>query len=348
MQVSERELEIEARRRLPLLLADLLDEENLRVESAERTQRVDFIAHDMRGHQWLIEVKNSSSPGQIVNSARQLRALNDTRTIPLLVVPFMSSAGAEAAKREHVNWIDLSGNANIRAMDLFLSVQGRPNELQIKGRPSSPFAPKSARITRTLLMAPTRWWRQKDLVQATGIDDGNVSRIVRRLDDEQLLERHDHEFRPRDPDVLLDAWAQDYRFHGHTILTGHTSGSGIDLSFDIAARLSALGLHYAFTGLPAAWVIDQFAQFRLNTIYVDTDVLEVAERLGLRLTTRGANVQLVEPNDPGLFFGEDDYDGLLCVSPIQTYLDLLQLPERASEAAQHLRMNYLRWQERYV
>lgn len=175
----------------------------------------------------------------------------------------MSSAGVEAAKREHVNWIDLSGNANIRAIDLFLSVQGRPNKLQTKGRPSSPFAPKMARIARALLMAPTRWWRQKDLVQSTGIDDGNIFRIVRRLNDKQLLERRDHEFRPLDPDVLLDAWAQDYRFHGHTILTGHISGSGIDLSFEIAARLSALGLHCVFTGLPAAWVIDQFAQFRL-------------------------------------------------------------------------------------
>jgi hypothetical protein len=38
-----------------------------------------------------------------------------------------------------------------------------------------------------MLLAPWRWWRQKELCEVTGLDDGSVSRIVRRLGDEQLL-----------------------------------------------------------------------------------------------------------------------------------------------------------------
>lgn len=106
----------------------------------------------------------------------------------------------------------------------------RPSRYRSAGRPSSPFAPKSARVSRVLLLDPARWWRQKDLVSATGLDDGNVSRIVRRLDEELLLEHRDREFRPRDADLLLDAWAQDYRFERHDILPGHLSGSGIEVA----------------------------------------------------------------------------------------------------------------------
>ena len=35
------------------------------------------------------------------------------------------------------------------------------------------------------------------------------------------------------------------------------------------------------------------------------------------------------------------HDGLNCVAPVQVYLDLLHLPERADEAARHLRAHQL-------
>jgi hypothetical protein len=256
----------------------------------------------------------------------------------------MSPAGAATADRARLNWIDLSGNAHIRAEDLHLWVQGRPNELHSRGRPSSPFAPKSARVTRTLLLDPSRWWRQKDIAGITGLDDGRVSRIVRRLDDEFLLERRERELRPRNPDLLLDAWAQEYRFSGHDIISGHLTGNGIDLARTIGESLESANIHHAFTGLPAAYAMDQFARFRLTTVYVEDDPREAAELLTARRVTKGANIQLVGPNDMGVFSGERDHEGLRCVAPVQTYLDLLQLPERANEAAHHLRAQHLRWQ----
>jgi hypothetical protein len=345
MQETATAIEREARHRLPLLLADLLEERDLHVQSTlqEDDLGVDLTVSDSHGRQWIVEIKSSSRPGQVSRAAEQLLPYARGDVIPVLVVPFMSRAGAEAADRARLNWIDLSGNAHIRAENLHVWIQGRPNELRSRGRPSSPFAPKSARVTRTLLLDPRHWWFQKDLVVATGLDDGNVSRIVRRLDEELLLERHERELRPRDPDVLLDAWAQDYVFDHHDIVLGHVSGSGIENARMISERLGASGIHHAFTGLPAAWVIDHYARFRLTTVYVDDDPRIAAEGLGIRRGTAGANLQLVGPDDRGVFSGERKQEGLNCVSSVQVYLDLLQLPERASEAASHLRANHLRW-----
>jgi hypothetical protein len=53
-------------------------------------------------------------------------------------------------------------------------------------------------------------------------------------------------------------------------------------------------------------------------------------------------VQLIGSDDSGIFIGEEDQDGLNCVTTAQTYLDLLHLPERAPEAAEHLRDRYLK------
>jgi DNA-binding MarR family transcriptional regulator len=56
-----------------------------------------------------------------------------------------------------------------------------------------------------MLLDPERWWRQKDLADATELDDGSISRVVRRLDEELLIERSGHRLRPQDPGLLLDA-----------------------------------------------------------------------------------------------------------------------------------------------
>lgn len=155
------------------------------------------LVYDERGHRWVFQVKASSQPGRVADTARRMRDLRRDDTIPVLVVPHMTPAGARAAEEAGHSWIDLSSNAHIRSEDLYVRVQGRPNLFRSRGRPSSPFAPKSARVTRVLLEDPGRWWRQKELVTATGLDDGSVSRIVRRLDEELLLERRERELRPR-------------------------------------------------------------------------------------------------------------------------------------------------------
>lgn len=348
MQATAKSIEREARRRLPGLLAELLDGPSVELTTAEprADSGIDLLAQDASGRIWAIEIKVSSRPGQVDRAAQQLKAFSDGDAIPLLVVPYMSKAGAETAERAGLNWVDLSGNASIQDEGLRVWVQGKPNELQTAGRPSSPFAPKSARVSRTLLLEPARWWRQKDLAAATQLDDGNVSRVVRRLDEEALLERRDKELRPRDPDLLIDAWAQDYRFDRHDAIAGHVSGSGIEVARTLAENLTKRKINHAFTGLPAAWAIDRFARFRLSTVYVEEDPREVVEQLGIRRESKGANVQILGADDAGIFTGEQTCDGLRCVSTIQIYLDLLNLPERAAEAAQHLRDHRLDWRGR--
>ena len=348
MQASAKSIEREARRRIPRLLAELLDEPSveLAAKEARADPGVDFLARDTQDRRWVFEVKASSRPGQVDRAAQALKAFGGGDAIRVLVVPYMSKAGAETAERAGLNWIDLSGNASIRDEGLRVWVQGKPNELRTAGRPSSPFAPKSARVSRALLLEPKRWWRQKDLAIATQLDDGNVSRVVRRLDEEALLERRDKELRPRDPGLLLDAWAQEYRFDRHDAIAGHISGSGIEVSRTLAENLTKRQIDHAFTGLPAAWAIDRFARFRLSTVYVDGDPRDVAEQLGIRQESRGANVQILGPNDAGVFAGEQTCDELRCVSTVQVYLDLLNLPERAAEAAQHLRDHHLDWHGR--
>jgi len=61
--------------------------------------------------------------------------------------------------------------------------------------------------------------------------------------------------------------------------------------------------------------------------------------LSFREESRGANVWLVVPNDDGVFQGTQTKEELVCVHPVQVYLDLKGHPERSAEAADRLRQN---------
>ena len=339
MQLDHMTVEREALRLLPGLVEDLFDHQGgpLHVRQADQIPDQGFDLFGMGyGRDWLFEVKASSSPGLVSRAAASLER-QPADALHVLVVPFMTPAGEKAAERLGLNWIDLSGNAHIRADQLYIYVAGRPNMFVNRGRPSSPFAPKSARITRVMLLDPERWWRRKDLAESTNLDSGHVSRVVKRLIDEGLLEQEDHRIRPRSREVLLDAWEDEYRFDRHQILRGHMSGAGIELARDLEERLAGLNCRYAFTGLASAWAYRGFARFRLNSVFVEGDPHEVADEVGLRINDRGANVQLIVPEDAGVFIGVRVVEELTCVSAVQTYLDLKHLPERAAEAAEDLR-----------
>jgi len=264
--------------------------------------------------------------------------------IPLLVVPYMPKSGRDICEESGISWLDLSGNANIQGQGLVIRIEGKPNLFKAAGRPANIFAPKSSRIARQLLIHPEESYTQRQLSQATGLDEGFTSRLVRRLEEEGLIVRNKSGvLRARDADLLLDTWREIYDFGKHDILKGHIPArSGEELLRRIAAVLSRDKIEYAATGLSAAWLLTRFAGFRISTIFLQKPPDEgLLQKLGFREEERGSNTWLVVPDDESVFWGATRRENIRCVHPVQIYLDLKGHPERAAEAAAKVREEYL-------
>jgi hypothetical protein len=63
----------------------------------------------------------------------------------------------------------------------------------------------------------------------------------------------------------------------------------------------------------------------------------VALRNALKLSPAASGANVVVRKDQGIFHG------VVCTSPVQTYLDLSAAGERGAEAAEHLRQELLSW-----
>jgi len=348
----ERASEKYAISKIPTILAGLLDAPDDQVILNKRSQESgEEIYLEVGQHTFWVQYKSSSARAPLLIAQIELQksiGKRGRKTIPLIIVPYMGESGRRYCDEHGLSWLDLSGNARIRASGLFIHVEGRPNRFKSAGRPQDIFAPKSSRIARYLLLNPDRGFTQRELSQITGVDEGHTSRIVRRLEQDRLIARDSSgTLGVSDPNELLEAWHEAYDFKKHHIIKGHVAArSGDALLHRIADSLTENAVDYAATGLGAAWLYCHFTNFRLATFYFRHPPSEkVLGSLNFREDERGANTWLVIANDEGVFYGSEVHDGIPCVHPVQVYLDLKNHPERASEAAAKLRQDYFRWRQ---
>lgn len=297
---------------------------------------------DIPAHRLAFEVKSRDDVPTLERAVAALeRAPLPPGTLRVVVVPFAGSGAREWLRARGQSWLDLSGNADLAAPGLRILVEGRPNRFATAGRPASVFSPRAARITRWMLLDSARRWTQAELVAATRLSHGFVSKVVRRMAEDGLLAREGSRFRVGDPGLLLDAWAQHPSFSDHHITRCQFAArTGPSTLRGLGERLDEAGLVWAATGLAAAWSITRFADFRLTSLYLRRPLFDPGA-FGLHPVGRGENVWVIVPRDEGVFDGVQRIDEIPCVSPAQVYLDLAAHPERAKEAADELRTRML-------
>ncbi len=345
-------IEKQAIAELPGILANLLEipESKVTVRRPKGKNVPDFILK-APGYELLAEFKSTSARAPLLMARQKISEFKKALkkyAIPLIVVPYMGKSGIDFCRDHNLSWIDLSGNVYMKAPGLLLHVEGRPNRFKSAGRPANVFAPKSSRIVRQLLIEPGKRYSQRELSQITGLDEGQTSRIVRRLESQGLIERDDRGgLSPSAPDQFLDAWHEVYDFSRHQIIKGHIAArTGEELLKRVSKSLYEKNINYAATGLGGAWQYTHFAKFRLATFYLaEPPQKNLFDLLHFREDDSGANTWLVIPNDQGVFHGTSTKDNIICVHPVQIYLDLKGHPERAKEAAAMLRKDILKWRQ---
>jgi len=336
--------------RVKLALREILGLEADLIQQKSDSQNADLLlnAPDV---EFAVEWKAVGDAANVGSAVRQLSVLKKKKkgrsksVVPIVAVPFMGETGRRLSAEAGISWIDLSGNAWIDAPGRQIRILGHPNRFTSRGRPANVFAPKSSRVIRALLIAPERAFMQAELVEATGVDKGRVSRLLRRLEDMSLVARENSAIRLKEPSLVLEAWREAYDFEKHDILRGHVGvRSSDELIRRLFAKSSSSKGRYALTGLAGAWYLTRFAGFRLTTVFTsEIPSKKWLDAIGFQEQLRGANLWLVRPVDDGVFDGTRVIDGVSTAHPIQVYLDLKAHPERASEAAAEVRSRFLNW-----
>lgn len=211
---------------------------------------------------------------------------------------------------------------------------------------SSPFAPRASRIARWLLLHVVAEPSFRELATETVLSESLVSRSVRALADDRLVEiavdprdSRSRRVRVRDSGTLLDALEQSTRrrIRGSTWDIGARDADRALLRLRRQAKDG--GLPYAVGGIAGAAFVEKVVEPSEVDAWVDRrdygrwieSLAAVPSRPGPgRLTLR------VLP-DPHVLSFASRRDGLMVADPVQLYLDCRRAGERALEAAEAIR-----------
>lgn len=309
-----------------------------------REPGIDAVLHIGR-HKFVVEAK-SVAKGQTIAQARmQLeRATGHPRWRnhePLIAVDRMGRAGEALCKEYRLNWLDLSGNAEIRADNLLIRVRGKRATIAVEPRQQfNPFSRSASRIVHALLVHRSDSLSQRELSELAFQPKGAVSKSISVLQEMGLIEEvqvaRTSRVRVTNWQALLDAWYETYKRPQPYGFGLSAAGDGVRTMKEISEVLNSSGTQAIFGGLSAAAEYTRFGGFRRVLVYVDS--LSTKARLTFNVSDdpRGRNILFVR-KDSNAEIGADQHGSLRLTSPYLTLLDLRFEPERSEEASEAMR-----------
>ncbi|CUX04002.1 type IV toxin-antitoxin system AbiEi family antitoxin [Rhizobium pusense] len=348
------ELEDQATEAITALLHAVPFVQMMKVEQAPSNSGFDILVElSWEGHSRFLacEVKAQGQPRHVRAALLQLRKtakMFDPRAMPIFIAPYISPEAQALCNEFEVGYLDLVGNARIVFDTVFIERRVDTKPPAIQRSLKSIFKPKSAQVLRVLLRDPDRAWRVADLAHTAEVSLGHVSNVRSELVDREWAEVADDGLRLSRPDALLDAWRDAYEPPPGERMGFYTTLHGQSLEDAARGVLSVRsdGRNAIFASFSAAHWLAPYGRVATQYFYADPAGL-TALRTALKLSpaTSGANIVVTVLKDHGLFNdATEPAPGVVCTSPVQTYLDLAVSGERGAEAAEHLRQDLLTWQ----
>jgi hypothetical protein len=275
-----------------------------------------------------VEIKTRVAPYDIDRLVHMSTELASDQQL-LVITSYVSPRSRQLFKQRNISYLDATGNAWLSAASLLVDRAGsdkQPKRDRERLPRTSLRGPVTGRVVRLFCdMRPPL--KVRTIATETDTHPGNVSRILRFLEQERIVQRSSSgAVSSVDWVVLIERWAADLQKdrRAESFLQPH--GLGV-----VTNHLSNWSLPYAITGPFASAQLAPTAAPLAVDIYV-TDIEEARTALSLRRSERIGNVRLIEAYDPVAFDRAlTSENGLILANPSQIAADLLTLPTRSAD-----------------
>jgi Transcriptional regulator, AbiEi antitoxin, Type IV TA system len=309
-----------------------------------------------------VECKQDFRPSlfpRLVDCASSIKDFNG-EAVMVLAAPSISPRVAELCAEHGWGWLDLAGNYRIDIPDLLhLQSSGRP-PVHNNPRPVANLSTREAcRVIRALLSPENAGlrWTQRHLVEhfmhfekpIPSPSLGLVNKVVQHLRDEAYIENFsDGGFRVMEPQKLLVAWRDVYRFDRHKRLKYFSllNNKSILTALDKLGMLERANVVYA--SFSAAEHQAPNVRQPKTWLYIQEQALAAFERcVEAKPVDSGENLVVLIPDDESVFYQIDKEDNepnshLACTNAVQTYVDVWNCGGRGKEAADSILEQRLR------
>jgi DNA-binding MarR family transcriptional regulator len=301
----------------------------------------------------IVEIKTVATPQNILMAARQLAAyFADNKKldkVPLLVAPYIGIRQAKILADNGISWLDLSGNMTIRVSNrIYIERTGKPNRYPDTAPIKKIFQGTSSLVSRALLLKPAGFSTLYEIVDFINnrnakVTLSTVSKVLKKLEEELLVDRSKSLISVADPEKLLERLAEGYRnlTERKRRNTYRFVIEGIEQMSD---GMTALCKDYLACGFYAAQ-IKGLAVTDQKTLFVK-DIEQFRRKAERKLVSITADEEfgnsiITETSDPGVWFNPDWRVIDSVVDDIELYLEMMVDTPRGPKIAEQLKQRIL-------
>lgn len=299
-----------------------------------------------------VEIKRDVYPRDIRDAAWTLNNYMRYRdhahdAIGMLAAGSLSPGAKEELKAQNIAFFDLGGSLHLKHESWLISIEKPSTRLKKYSHSVDLFTDARESVIHALLMHGNEWLTGTELAQHAETSSYTCSVVLQELTLREWVESAGGGPSKRRmltrPERLLDAWAEQWQERKQNQTKWYTFVENPKhLLAHLSERIERYGVNFpwAFTGAAAANVV---APLLTSTEGAEIIVPKgfgerLAEVLGLKSVSKGANVTLIEREPASLLFrSEHPERPAFFASPYILYLDLLNGRGRDKELADHLR-----------
>jgi AraC-like DNA-binding protein len=302
----------------------------------------------------VIELKSRLQPMGLEGAIHQvLRFRNELHRLgayqdlyPMLAAPYISESVRTRCKELGVGYIDLNGTLALIHKDVYIDVVRPATAFKNPQGIKNIFSGRSRRILRVLLVHPYHPYRLEQLASETKLSVGQVSQVLRRLQDDDLVVRNSEGCFLNRPRRLLRIFAQELKgdyLQNRIVFSGFSEKEPRSLADCLSQFCKQRDIRHAFTLASGLESNERNVREQLTAAYISVSPERLRDDLQLEAVGKGANVLLMMPPETdntdagGVFYQPRTLtNGLTGVNPVQLYLDFTLHGSRGQEQANFL------------
>ena len=272
----------------------------------------------------------------VPSSVKEVVSQSNGQLYCIIMAPYISDASAKICETYGVGYCDLSGNCLIQMDSIYISNKGNPNRYPVENHAKTIFkssAKTTSLILRELMKDVTKRWKIKELAEKVGCSIGMVSRVKTYLCEQSWAVMDSSGLHITDAESLMKEWSRAYEIP--EAISCYTIESIPRFEEKCYAAYRNNGVSLCLTGFSGGVRYAPVVRYTKAHVWVDrkdiTDFLNLTE---CKKVDSGANVTAYIADSDEVFVDCREINQSRVASPVQVYLDCMQLKGRGEEMAE--------------
>lgn len=315
---------------------------------------IEFSIQDGPSFEAVAEITPVSTPQMILAGARLLIACiaieKLQNMVPLVIAPYIGAQQAKILADKGISWIDLSGNMSVRVSNrIYIERTGKPNRFPDSAPIKKIFQGTSSLVSRALLLQPKGFTSVNEISDFINKRNANitlstVSKVLRVLDEELLVNRSKSLVTVADPQKLFERLAEGYR-NSTERKRRNTYRFAVEDIRRLSAGVTAERRDYLACGFYAAQIKGLAVADKITMVVKDVEQFRRnAEEKLISITPDAAfgNLIITETRDPGVWFNPEWRATDSVVDDIELYFEMMVDTPRGRKIAEQLKRRILK------